>query len=67
MNCVSCLKIVRLSTISNKSDSPFSLIHSDIWGPSTTVSLSGFRYFVTFVHDFSRATWLYLLKHKSDV
>lgn len=31
-----------------------------------TTSLFGFKYFVTFVDDCSRATWLYLLKHKSD-
>lgn len=36
-------------------------------GPSPTNSLSGFRYFVTFVDDCSRATWVYMLKNKSDV
>ena len=27
----------------------------------------GFKYFVTFVDDYSRATWLYLLKEHSEV
>jgi hypothetical protein len=27
----------------------------------------GHRWFVTFIDGFSRYTWLYLLKHKSDV
>ena len=35
--------------------SSFSIIHSDIWGPSR-VSSFGFRYFVTFVDEFSKCT-----------
>lgn len=44
----------------------FSLIHSDVWGPSPTNFLSGFRYFATFVDDCSCVIWVYMLKHKSD-
>lgn len=50
-----------------RSSSPFNLVHSDIWGPSPAVSLFGFRYFITFIDDYSRATWVYLMKAKSDV
>ena len=46
---------------------PFTLIHSDIWGPSTVSNISGARWFVTFIDDFTRVTWTYLLKQKSDV
>lgn len=55
------------NSINKKSSVPFSLVHSNVWGPAPTISLSSFKYFVTFVDDCSRATWLYLLKHKSDV
>lgn len=51
----------------NKSESIFYVVHSDVWGPAPTVSLSGFKYFVTFVGDYSQVTWVYLLKSKSDV
>jgi hypothetical protein len=44
----------------------FELIHSDVWGPFNT-SLNGYKYFITFIDDFSRVTWVYLLKAKSDV
>ena len=27
----------------------------------------GFRYFVTFVDDYSRTTWLYLMKNRSEL
>jgi histone deacetylase 1/2 len=46
--------------------SPLELIHSDVWGPAVT-SVGGFKYYVSFLDDFSRFTWIYLLKRKSDV
>ena len=32
-------------------------------GSCPVVSPTGFRYFVTFVDDYSRTTWLYLMKN----
>jgi hypothetical protein len=51
----------------NKSTVLFALIHSDVWGLSPISTISGFRWFVTFVDDCTRMTWLYLLKHKNEV
>jgi hypothetical protein len=45
----------------------FDLIHSDIWGPSPVPTVGGSRYFVIFVDDFSRYTWIYLMKNRSEV
>ena len=42
-------------------------IHSNVWGPSPTVSLGGSSYFVTFIDDYSRKVLVYLLKIKDDV
>ena len=42
------------------------LIHCDIWGPSPVKSNLGFLYYVIFIDDYSRFTWLYPLKFKSD-
>lgn len=50
-----------------KSTKPFHLIHSDVWGPSRTSTSTGHRWFVTFIDDHTRITWVYLLKEKSDV
>ncbi|KAJ9542961.1 hypothetical protein OSB04_029467 [Centaurea solstitialis] len=47
--------------------SPFELAHSDIWGPCPVTSKLGFKYFVTFVDDYSRTTWLYFMKNRSEV
>ncbi len=39
----------------------------DVWGPTPVKSLGGARYFVTFVDDYSRMCWVYLMKEKSQV
>ena len=31
------------------------------------LSSSGYRYYINFIDAFSRFTWIFLLKHKSDV
>ncbi|KAM2946602.1 hypothetical protein COP2_029388 [Malus domestica] len=46
---------------------PLELIHSDVCGPMQTPTMSGNRYFVTFIDDYSRMCWIYLLRHKSNV
>ena len=46
---------------------PFELIHSDIWGPSRTTGLCGSKYFVTFIDDYSRLTWVFILKNRSQL
>ena len=45
-----------------RTKSPFDLVHIDVWGPSRSTSTLGFRYFVTFIDDYSRCTWLFLMK-----
>ena len=46
--------------------SPFMLIHSDVW-TCPVVSVSGAKYFVTFIDCHSRTTWVYLMRHKDEV
>ena len=50
----------------NVSTAPLELIHSDVWGPAP-VSVGRHTYNVSFIDDYSRYTWIYLLKKKSDV
>ncbi|KAL5752057.1 hypothetical protein ACOSQ2_022564 [Xanthoceras sorbifolium] len=49
------------------SSAPFDLKHSDIWGPAPIPIEGRSRYFVIFVDDFSRYTWIYLLHHRSEL
>lgn len=50
----------------NKAKEPFSLIHCDIWGEYHTASSNGCHFFLTIVDDYTRGTWVYLLKDKSE-
>ncbi|KAL4030324.1 hypothetical protein IC575_008560 [Cucumis melo] len=50
-----------------KPTQPFTLIHSDVWGPSKVTTLSGKRWFVTLIDDHTRFTWVYLITDKSKV
>jgi len=47
--------------------SPFSLVHSDVWGPSRIRNITGTRWFITFIDDHTRVCWVYLFKEKSEV
>ena len=51
----------------NKSPVPFMILHSDVWGPSKVTTLGGSRWFVTFIDDCTKMTWVCLMKSKSDV
>ena len=43
------------------------LIHSDVVGPMPTKPINGCRYFLTFIDDCSRYSWVYFMKQKSEV
>ena len=51
----------------SRTTKPFELVHSDVWGPASIDSFDGYRFYVTFIDDFSRSTFVYLLKLKSEV
>lgn len=50
----------------HRAKEPFELIHIDTWGPYRVQTREGFRYFLTIVDDFSRVTWIHLLKAKNE-
>jgi transposase InsO family protein len=52
-------------TPSTRASKPLQLIHSDVCGPISPPSLSGFRYYIIYVDDYSRYTWIYFLRTKS--
>uniref|UniRef100_A0A2N9J0C0 Integrase catalytic domain-containing protein n=1 Tax=Fagus sylvatica TaxID=28930 RepID=A0A2N9J0C0_FAGSY len=71
-NCETCeLSKHHRATFKLRTDDPclhpFELVHSDIWGPARTTGLCDARYFVTFIDDHSRLTWVYVLKDRSQL
>ncbi|KAG7551025.1 Zinc finger CCHC-type [Arabidopsis thaliana x Arabidopsis arenosa] len=51
----------------SRSSFPLERVHSDLMGPTRTPSYSGYHYMLLFVDDFSRYTWVYFVKEKSEV
>lgn len=43
------------------------IVHSDVCGPMESKSIGGARYFLLFIDDYSRMTFIYFLKAKSKV
>ena len=50
-----------------RAEEPLDIIHSDLCGPTLTPSVEGNYYFLTFIDDYTRKTWVYFLKQKSEV
>jgi len=69
--CSACLssksKQLPFSKFLSRSTYPLELIYTDVWGPAPICSQSGFKYYVSFLDDFSRYTWLYPISCKGDV
>jgi len=53
--------------VNNRTSFAFELVYSDVWEPSCVPSIKDFRYFLLFIDDFSRMTWLYLLKERLEI
>ncbi|GJV00806.1 retrotransposon protein, putative, ty1-copia subclass [Tanacetum coccineum] len=69
--CVSCMsgKMARkpYSHQVERAKYLLGLIHTDVCGPFKIMSRQGASYFITFIDDFSRYGYVYLLKHKHEV
>ena len=44
----------------------FDLVHVDLCGPMSTSARRGYEYFITFIDDYSRYRYIYLMRHKSE-
>jgi hypothetical protein len=54
------------SKSSSSSSHPLELIYSDVWGYAPK-SVGGKQYYVSFIDDYSKFSWIYPLKFKSEV
>ena len=51
---------------SKRAEAVLELIHADLCGPMRTESLTGSKYVMLLTDDFSRMSWVYFLKNKSE-
>uniref|UniRef100_A0A6N2L229 Retrovirus-related Pol polyprotein from transposon TNT 1-94 n=1 Tax=Salix viminalis TaxID=40686 RepID=A0A6N2L229_SALVM len=69
--CIECIKGKQTKHITKKpatrSSQLLELIHTDICGPFDAPSWSGEKYFITFIDDYSRYGYTYLLHDKAEL
>jgi hypothetical protein len=58
---------VRFPSGATRAEGILHLVHSDVFGPVSVPSLGKSIYYVSFIDDFSRKTWIYFLRKKSEV
>ena len=54
-------------SIAKRAKGILDLVHNDVFGLVSVQSLGKYMYYVSFIDDFSRNTWIYFLKNKSKV
>lgn len=55
------------SAIPTRGTKKFAIIHSDVCGPFEVKSIRGNSYFVSFIDDYTKKMWIYLIQKKSEV
>lgn len=68
--CEACIdgKMTRLSFESRKrAKRVLEIVHTDVCGPVTQTSFEGYRYFVSFLDDFTHFSTIYCMKTKDEV
>jgi hypothetical protein len=68
--CDACLRAkahqLPFSQSSSQSNAPLELVYSDVWGHAVD-SFDNTKYYVSFIDDFNKFLWLYLIHHKDEV
>ena len=58
---------VSFGTSAHRTKDTLDYIHSDVWGLSQIPSKGETSYLLTLIDNYSRKSWMFPLKHKSDV
>jgi hypothetical protein len=58
---------VSFQSSDSRSKKILDIVHSYVCGQISVPSASGFRYYMTFIDDYSRRTWIYFIKTKDEV
>ena len=68
--CESCLKDKMtkrsIEAKGNRSKEVLESVHSDLCGPMDIQARGDFQYFITFIDDYSRYGYVYLMRYKSE-
>uniref|UniRef100_A0A803NKT0 Integrase catalytic domain-containing protein n=1 Tax=Cannabis sativa TaxID=3483 RepID=A0A803NKT0_CANSA len=50
----------------SRANQPLALVHTDLWGPSHVPYKENYKYYIVFVGDYSRFSWIFPLTMKSQ-
>ena len=50
----------------NRAKEILDLVHTDLCGSMSTSARGRYKYFITFIDDYSRYRYIYLMRHKSE-
>jgi len=68
--CIPCIQAKSTHKVPHtqerRSSHPFEIIHSDLSGISPVPSNGNTRYYMTFIDDFTRMSWVYFLKSEDE-
>lgn len=72
MDCEACIRanLHRVPfpiSLQVRTSKPMQILHSDLMGPISPLSMSGKKYILTFTDDFSRYSWVFFITQKSEV
>ena len=66
--CIECIKGKQTKTKklgAYRTSDVLELIHTNIWGPFPMATWNGQQYFITFIDDYSRYGYIFLIHEKS--
>lgn len=70
MKCITCIKgkqsRLPFKHTGERANELLALVHSDICGPMSVNSYGGARYYITFIDDFSRKVFVYIIMNKNQ-
>jgi hypothetical protein len=58
-------RVIFLRVKKEKKSERLELVHTDVWGLTHISSLGGSHYYVTFINDATRKTWVYCIRQKN--
>jgi hypothetical protein len=57
-------RVIFLRVGKEKKSERLEIVHTDVWVPAQVSSLGGSHYYVTFIDDATRKTWVYCIRQK---
>lgn len=65
-SCEGKSKLLFFTKLVSYAYSPLTLVHTNLWGPSLIQYVNGYCFYIHFLDDYSKYSWVYHLKHRGE-